>query len=388
MSAGRLVPVVGSVGFALLLAACGGGGDSAAGPTQPAGSLSVGSCTIVEGATTCSATVSWTTMNATSPRVLFGSTTLATTASGSATIPIGAGTQAVTLLDGATQLDSRSVVGTCIAASAWDGTACRVFAVRTVERAPTSFVESGRTVTLEVVIYKPLRPGPHPAVMFNHGSTGNGDDPAQFRITYTNEAIARFFADRGWLVAFPQRRGRGASDGLYDEGFTPDRSRYSCLAVPALAGFERALLDVDAAAEYLAAHDDVDATRMLSAGTSRGGVLAVVHAAERPDLFDGAVNFVGGWLGQGCQDSVAVNRPTFARGGTFRGATIWLYGDNDTFYDLAHSRANFDAFIAAGGTGSFRIYTRAPSLNGHFIVNDPSLWTDDLDTFVRSIGGG
>ncbi len=359
MSAGRLVPVVGSVGFALLLAACGGGGDSAAGPTQPAGSLSVGSCTIVEGATTCSATVSWTTMNATSPRVLFGSTTLATTASGSATIPIGAGTQAVTLLDGATQLDSRSVVGTCIAASAWDGTACRVFAVRTVERAPTSFVESGRTVTLEVVIYKPLRPGPHPAVMFNHGSTGNGDDPAQFRITYTNEAIARFFADRGWLVAFPQRRGRGASDGLYDEGFTPDRSRYSCLAVPALAGFERALLDVDAAAEYLAAHDDVDATRMLSAGTSRGGVLAVVHAAERPDLFDGAVNFVGGWLGQGCQDSV-----------------------------LAHSRANFDAFIAAGGTGSFRIYTRAPSLNGHFIVNDPSLWTDDLDTFVRSIGGG
>jgi len=101
MSAGRPVPVVGSVGFALLLAACGGGGDSAAGPSQPAGSLTVGSCTIVEGASTCPATVGWTTTNATSPRVLFGSTTLATTASGSATIPIGAGTQAVTLLDGA-----------------------------------------------------------------------------------------------------------------------------------------------------------------------------------------------------------------------------------------------------------------------------------------------
>jgi dienelactone hydrolase len=224
--------------------------------------------------------------------------------------------------------------------------------------------------------------------MFNHGSTGNGDDPSQVRLTYTSEAVAKFFADRGWLVAFPQRRGRGDSGGLYDEGFTPDRSRYSCVAAPALAGFERALLDVDAAATYLASRSDVDGTRMLSAGTSRGGILAVVHAAQRPDLFDGAVNFVGGWLGEGCQDALAVNRQTFVRGGAFAGPTIWLYGDNDTFYSLAHSRGNFDAFIAAGGRGSFRIYTRAPTLNGHIIVNDPALWTADLDAFVRSIGGG
>jgi len=77
---------------------------------------------------------------------------------------------------------------------------------------------------------------------------------------------------------------------------------------------------------------------MLSAGTSRDGVLAVVHAAERPDLFDGAVNFAGGWLGEGCEDSVAVNRSSFAHGGTFPGTTIWLYGDNDTFYSLTAAR--------------------------------------------------
>lgn len=383
-----LVPVVGSVGFAVLLAACGGGGGSAAGPSQPTGSLTTGNCTIAEGASSCQATVTWGTSNATTPRVLLGGATLATTATGSTSVPIGATSQTVILLDGATQLDNKSVIGTCVSASAWDGSTCRAFAVRSVERAPTPFIESGRAVTLEVVIYRPLGPGPFPAVMFNHGSTGNGDDPSQFRITYTSEAIARFFADRGWLVAFPQRRGRGASDGLYDEGFTPDRSRYSCLAAPALAGFERALLDVDAAAEYLATRSDVDATRMLSAGTSRGGILAIVHAAERADLFDGAINFVGGWLGEGCQDSVVVNRATFARGGSFAGPTIWLYGDNDAFYSLSHSRANFDAFVAAGGSGSFRIYTRAPSFNGHFIVNDSSLWTEDLDIFVTSVAGG
>lgn len=43
---------------------------------------------------------------------------------------------------------------------------------------------------------------------------------------------------------------------------------------------------------------------------------------------------------------------------------------------------------ACGGAGSFRIFARAPSLNGDFIVDDLSLWIDDFDTFVRSVGGG
>jgi dienelactone hydrolase len=349
--------------------------------------VTVTSCVIAEGAASCQGTVAWSSSNAVAPRLLLGSATLATTASGSTTTALAAGTQTVTLLDGSTQLDSKSLSGSCASASAWDGAQCRAFATRSTVRAPTPFVESGQAVTLEVVIFRPPGRGPFPAVMFNHGSTGNGDDPSQFRVTYTNEAAAKFFADRGWLVAFPQRRGRGASDGLYDEGFTSDRSRYSCLATPALAGFERALLDVDAAAEFLASHPDVDATRMLSAGTSRGGILAVVHAALRPGLFDGAVNFVGGWLGEGCQDALTVNRQSFVRGGTFAGPTYWMYGDNDSFYSLSHSRGNFDAFVAAGGRGTFRIYSRAAGLNGHFIVNDAPLWSDDLAAFLTAVGG-
>jgi hypothetical protein len=40
------------------------------------------------------------------------------------------------------------------------------------------------------------------------------------------------------------------------------------------------------------------------------------------------------------------------QGWKFVGPTT-VYGENDPFYSLAHSRANFDAFQAAGGTGSF-----------------------------------
>lgn len=378
--------LVGAAVQVLTLGCSGGGsGSSNESPPRATGTLTVAGCVIAEGASSCPAQVTWNTSGAASPVVLLGSSSIATASSGSATAPIASGSQTVTLLDGSVRLDEKTVSASCVSASSWDGNACRAFAVRTTDRAPTPFVEGGSAVTLEVVIFRPLGTGPFPAVMFNHGSTGNGDDPSQFTVTYTSESVAKFFTERGWLVAFPQRRGRGGSDGLYDEGFTPDRSRYSCLRDPALAGFERALGDADAAADYLASRSDVDASRMLSAGTSRGGILAIVHAAQRPDLFDGAVNFAGGWLGEGCEDSLAVNRPTFARGAGFPRSTLWLYGDNDSFYSLTHSRGNFDVFIAAGGSGSFLIFTRAPTLNGHFLVNDPALWATAVDAYVRQV---
>lgn len=370
---------------AILLFACGGGGSGAPPVPTPSGSLTVSACVIAEAASSCQATISWASANAVAPRIVLGGATLATTASGMLAITIGIGSQIVGLLDGGARLDEKAVAGSCAAASAWDGARCTAFATRSVERVATPLVENGQTISLEVVFYKPFGTGPFPTVMFNHGSTGNGDDPSQFRITYTNEPVARFFTERGWMVAFPQRRGRGQSDGLYDEGFTPDRSRYSCLQAPALAGVERALQDVDAAGALLRARPDVDPARVLAAGISRGGVLAAAHAARRPGVYRGVVNFAGGWLGEGCVDAVAVNRSTFAAAGAFAGPTIWLYGENDPFYSVAHSRANFDAFVAAGGRASFHVYSRAPGLNGHFIINDPALWTPDLAAFLQGL---
>jgi dienelactone hydrolase len=153
----------------------------------------------------------------------------------------------------------------------------------------------------------------------------------------------------------------------------------------AIAGFEHAMADVDAAVAYVSGQADVDPTRLLSAGASRGGVLAVTHAAERRGVFLGAVNFVGGWLGEGCSDGPAVNRALFQRAGRFPGSTIWMYGENDSFYSMAHSRSNFSVFTAAGGRGTFHAYTRPPGQNGHNIINDPHLWTASLQTFMEQL---
>ena len=273
----------------------------------------------------------------------------------------------------------------CDAASVLENGVCRTFGVRIAERASTPFVENGQSLSLEVVIYRPVEDGRYPTLVFNHGSTGNGSDPSLFVKTFTNKLIASFFVDRGWMVVFPQRRGRGASDGLYDEGFSADRSGYSCSFDRATAGADRALDDLDAVTDWLRGRADVDTTRMLIGGTSRGGIISIAFLPRRPDVYLGAINFVGGWIGEGCGDFRDINRSLFVRGAVYPDTTLWIYGENDSFYSLSHSRSNFDAYSAAGGIGEFHAFTRAEGLNGHFVLNDPHLWQGAIDDYLSLV---
>jgi len=364
------------------LSACGGGGSG--GPVS-SGSLSVTGCVVPVDAADCEATVAWTTRDAGAPRVTIDGETSSDRPVGSAAIRLGGEFVVVSVLDGARELDSITFRAACESASAWNGRACAAYGVREDSMAPTPFVEGDGPVELEVVLFRPLGDGPFPTVVFHHGSTGNGSDPSLFPVTTLNETVAEWFVRRGWMVAFPQRRGRGKSGGVYDEGFNAGRTAYSCQRGIALTGAERAVADADAAVDWLRSRADVDTTAMLSAGVSRGGVLALIHVAHRPDVFLGAVNFVGGWLGEGCGDYLDVNRTLFMRAARFPGATIWLYADHDSFYSIAHSRTNFDAYTAAGGLGAFRVHGRAPGLNGHFLANDAGLWGPDVDAYLALV---
>lgn len=376
--AGRLL----ALALFALAGACGGGGGGAATPAA-AGTLSLAGCAIAAGDRDCEGTVTWTTTGTATPVLRVGDRLVPVATSGVLAERLGIDPVGVELRDGARVLASATLRAACVSASTWSGERCAPYATRTSVRAPTPFLEAGSPVSLEVVLFRPLTAGPHPLVVFHHGSTGNGDDPSTFRRTYTNESAARFFVAHGWMVAFPQRRGRGASDGLYDEGFVPDRSRYSCLRDTALAGAQRALQDADAALLHLLASADVDSSQVLLAGHSRGGILAVAQAGRPPAPVRGVVNFSGGWLGEGCADAIAVNRDLAARGGSAPAASLWLYADADPFYSLEHSRANFAAYRAAGGSGTFLAYARAPGLDGHFLVDDAALWSADVAAFLE-----
>jgi dienelactone hydrolase len=256
------------------------------------------------------------------------------------------------------------------------------------ELLPTELAEDGKPVRLEAALFKPPGAGPFPLAVINHGSTGRGTDPALFTQTWFAVDLADFLNSRGFMVAFPQRRGRGKSDGLYDEGFFPDRTQgYTCDAERSLAGAERALTDVAAAVAALRRRPDVAPSRLLIGGVSRGGALSVAYAGAHPGQIAGVVNFVGGWLGEGCATAAAVNQSLFARGAGFKKPTLWLYGRRDSFYSMQHSRANFAAFENAGGQGTFLEFD-VPRGDGHFLVGYEQLWSAAVADYVGSLDAG
>jgi dienelactone hydrolase len=250
----------------------------------------------------------------------------------------------------------------------------------------TKLRENGYPVRLEVVIAKPPGDGPFPLLVVNHGSTGEGNDPALFTQTVSNPAFAEMFVKKGYMVVFPQRRGRGKSEGLYDEGFNIDRNQgYACDPKLSLPGADRALGDIAAAVEVLMQRPDVARRPILMAGVSRGGILSIVYAGVHPCEVAGVINFVGGWMDEGCRNASEINGTLFKRGGAFPHPTLWLYGNQDPCYSLNHSRANFAAFQAAGGKGSFFDF-EVPGGNGHRVMFSPPLWTGHVDRYLNSIG--
>ncbi len=92
-------------------------------------------------------------------------------------------------------------------------------------------IVEGHRAHLQMRIYKPEGPGKFPTLIFNHGSTGYGTDSTRFKQPVDTPAVAAFFVQRGWAVVMPARRGRGGSEGQYDEGLSTFRALgYSCIS--------------------------------------------------------------------------------------------------------------------------------------------------------------
>jgi len=107
----------------------------------------------------------------------------------------------------------------------------------------------------------------------------------------------------------------------------------------------------------------------LIGGQSRGGVLSVAYAGAHPEQILGVVNFVGGWVGDGCATAKVINETLFERGNE---PVLWLYGRRDPSYAVPHSRQNFAAFQSAGGQGAFREFD-VPGGNGHYLLGHAQL---------------
>ena len=276
------------------------------------------------------------------------------------------------------------IVGMVCVAAAITGSAAQAAPKTIYEQSMVPLSLGGGQLRLAVRVYRPEGAGPFPTLIFHHGSTGRGNKPRLFSQFWPPVGIIEYFTSRGWCVVAPSRRGRGGSQGLYDEGFTPERDHYSATARYSLPGADRALTDIDAITDVILEWPFVDPERIVVSGISRGGILSVAHSGQRPDLYRGVINFVGGWLGGKDSEIRKINQKLFNRGVPYGKETLWLYARDDSYYSLSTTRKYFKKFIKAGGKGVF--FDDFPRGIGHGAAAFPEHWGPVVETYLTDMG--
>lgn len=233
--------------------------------------------------------------------------------------------------------------------------------------------------SLQAFVYRPTGTQKHPLVLLSHGSSGG--DPKQ-EVPQPDQA--KFFTDRGYVVLVPMRRGRGTSGGVSLE--SEDKN---CDPKSWQGGLDAAFEDVTAAIDYARTLPDVDSSKIVLVGESRGGFLSVAYAAEgaRRARVVAVVNFVGGWVAQ-AEDNCPTdfNTVAFRRYGTVtRIPQLWLYGDHDRFYSAASIRSYPRAYASRGGKLTFDLISDVPN-NGHWLPGFPQLWSTQVDRYLATRG--
>src|SRR6059058_3013158 len=143
---------------------------------------------------------------------------------------------------------------------------------RLIEERVRIAAPSGRTIAATTL--RAEGQGPFGAVILNHGVSASARERARESSDLLINAAA-VFARRGYVVVMPLRRGFGATGGEMAE------DPGSCSNPDYRAAESNAADDVMAAYEFARALPYVDGNRMILAGQSAGGMVALYTAGTR-----------------------------------------------------------------------------------------------------------
>lgn len=241
--------------------------------------------------------------------------------------------------------------------------------------------------SLIATVMRPPGEARAPLVVINHGSPADGSQRAKMeRPRYS--ALTSWFLARGYVVALPLRRGYGESGGTWAEAYgrcdTPDYYN---------AGL-RGAADIQATIDYMRTQPYV-AGRTIVVGQSAGGWATMALSSYNPPGVPGMVNFAGGrgghqklpggGLGNCTPDALVQAAGKY--GATARVPMLWLYTQNDSFFEPSLAARMAAAYDAAGGRANYKALP-AFGRDGHSLAganSGVSLWSPLVESFLAGL---
>ncbi len=264
-------------------------------------------------------------------------------------------------------------------------------AVHRVDVTVKDFYGRSETAPITITTYRPAGPGPFPLLIFNHGRS-----PVEQRASmgrWRPEHAARYFVNKGFVVAAPTRVGNGeAMVGNFDPEFsgpcTPKRWQTVVQAVGE---------QVMATFEFMKQQPWVDATRWVVAGQSMGGTTALATAARRPLGLQAVINFAGGGGGDPVTrrhdpcDPGALER-LWREQAQHAGKVpnLWIYWTHDRYWGEEHPKRWAQAWRDGGGELQFHHlppWNSDTQVDGHTgMLRDMDHWVPVVEAFLAGVG--
>lgn len=251
---------------------------------------------------------------------------------------------------------------------------------QSIDAPDTVIVRSG-ALRLHALLWRPRGPGPFPAILHTHGSSGRtfDRDPA---------AMGATFARHGYVLLFLFRRGQGLSADQGDNITEVLAQRQADSGAAAFNRLQLHLLETDhlddalAGLAYLRSLGLVDRQRIAVVGHSFGGSLALL-LAERDSSLRAVVDFGGAAMSW--RRSSALRARLVAATRNTRVPTMFVHAAND--YSVTPGRV-LDAEMARLGKPHrlkiYAAYGRTPSDGHGLFYLAPSVWERDVFEFLNA----
>jgi dienelactone hydrolase len=225
-------------------------------------------------------------------------------------------------------------------------------------------------------VFRPNGAGPFPLLIINHGKEP-GEPHLQARDRFIYMATA--FVKRGYAVMVPMRQGFADSTGTYaDHGCNMTANGYAQAE------------DVRATVSFAREQAWIDASRIVVAGQSYGGLATIALGTQEVPGVRGLINFAGGLRDDGnhCDWRSELVRAFGAYGERNKIPSLWMYGINDSLFGPDLVARMHTAFVRSGGRA--RLYEfGAFKRDSHGMIasrDGEKIWWREAERFLREVG--